>query len=62
MTSALDLPAQLLEEAADGFDPVVEVGDVELLVGGVQVVVRQAETHHHAGNLQHVLEAGDDGD
>ena len=55
------LLSQLLEEAADGFDPVVEVRDVELLVGGVQVVVGKAEAHHHAGNLQHVLEVGDDG-
>ena len=32
--------SQLLEEAADGFDPAVEVGNVELLVGGVEVIVR----------------------
>src|SRR5271165_137884 len=53
--------SQLLEEAADGFDAVVEVGDVELLVGGVEVVVGEAEAHHHAGNFQHVLKVGDDG-
>src|SRR5260370_17868238 len=38
----------------------MEVGDVELLVGSVQVVVRQAESHHHAGNLEHVLKVSDD--
>src|SRR5208337_3133270 len=53
--------SQLLEEAADGFDAVVEVGDVELLVGGVEVVVGKAEAHHHAGNFQDVLKVGDDG-
>ena len=34
---------------------------MELLVGGVQVVVGQAEAHHDAGNFQDVLEVGDDG-
>ena len=34
---------------------------MELFVGSVQVVVGQAEAHHHAGNFQHVLEIGDDG-
>ena len=53
--------AELLEEAADRFDPAVEVRNMELLVGRVQVVVGQAEAHHDAGNLQHVLEVGDDG-
>src|SRR5579864_175750 len=55
------LSAEFLEEAADGFDPAIEVRNVELLVGGVQVVVGQTEAHHHAWNLQHVLEVGDDG-
>ena len=36
---------QDLEEADDGLDPAVEVRDVELLVGGVQVVVGEAEAH-----------------
>src|ERR1700687_658346 len=54
--------SELLEEAADGFDPAVEVRDMELLVGGMQVVVGEAEAHHHTGYLQNVLESGDDGD
>jgi hypothetical protein len=40
--------------------PFMEVWDMELLVGGVQVVVGQAEAHHDAGNLEDVLEVGDD--
>ena len=51
---------QFLEEQTDGLDAAMEVGDVELLVGSVQVVVRKAESHHHAGNLKHVLKVGDD--
>src|ERR1051326_2053025 len=54
------LPAQFLEEQADGLDPAVEVRNVELLVGSVQVVIRQAEAHHHRWNLQHVLKIGHD--
>ncbi len=53
--------SQLFEEAADGFDSPVEVWDVELFVGGVQVVVGQAEAHHYTGNFQDVLEVSDDG-
>ena len=51
---------QLLKEQADRFNPVVEVRNMELLVRGVEVVVRKAEAHHHRRNLQHVLEIGDD--
>src|SRR5579871_1474263 len=53
---------QFFEEAADGFDPAVEVRDVELLVGSVEIIVGEAEAHHHAGNLQHVLEVRNDWD
>src|SRR5579863_7517807 len=38
----------------------MEVRNVELLVGGVQIVVRQTEAHHHAGNLKHILKIGHD--
>ena len=53
--------AQLFKEQTDGFDSAVKVRDVELFVGGVEVVVGQAEAHHDAGNFQHILEVGDDG-
>src|SRR6185437_5558016 len=43
--------SQLLEEQTDRLNPAMEVRDVKLLVRGVQVVVRQTEAHHHAGNL-----------
>src|SRR5215471_880465 len=52
---------KLLEVPDNALDPAIEVRDVELLVGGVEVVVGQSETHHDAGNLEHVLEVGDDG-
>ena len=55
------LASQLLEEATDSFDPAMEVWDVELFVGCVEVVVREAEAHHDAGNFQHVLKIGHDG-
>ncbi len=34
---------------------------MELLVGRVQIVVGQAEAHHHTGNLQRVLKMRDMG-
>src|ERR1700680_3529108 len=52
------LLAQFLEEQTDRFDSAMEVGDVKLLVRSVQIVIGQAETHHHAWNLQHVLKIG----
>ena len=51
-----------LEEEDDGFDAAIKIRDVELLVRRVQVIVWQAESHHYAGNLQVLLEVGDDGD
>jgi len=57
----MQLLPELFKKQTDRFNPPVEVRDVELLVRGVQVIVGQAEAHHHAGNLQHVLEIGDDG-
>src|SRR5712671_4727875 len=54
--------SQLLEEQADGLNPVVEVWDMKLLVGSVEIVVREAESHHHAWDLQAILKVGDDRD
>ena len=54
--------SQLLEEAANRLDSLMEIWNVELLVEGVEIVVGEAEAHHHAGNFQHVREVGDDGD
>ncbi len=55
-----ELFSQLLEEQTDRFDPAIEVRDVKLLVGSVQIVVGKTEAHHHGRNLQHVLEVGHD--
>ncbi len=41
------LRCQTMEEVDDRLDPAVEVRYVELLVGRVQIVVRQAQAHHH---------------
>src|SRR5258708_16879536 len=52
---------QLLEEPDDRLDPTIKIWYMELLVGSVQVVIGQAEAHHHARELEHVLEIGHDG-
>src|SRR5271157_802394 len=52
---------QYLEEPDDRLNPTIEVRDVELFVGSVQVVVGQAHAHHDAGNLQVFVELSDDG-
>src|SRR5512142_1280282 len=44
------------EETADRFDAAVEVRDMKLLVGCVQIVVRQAHAHHYGRNVKHVIE------
>src|SRR3954468_18452547 len=54
------LSPQLLKKSADRLNAAMKVRDVELLVGSMQIVVRQSEAHHHAGDLQHVLKVGDD--
>src|ERR1019366_777022 len=51
---------QNLEEADDRLDSAIEVGDVEFLIGGVQIIVGKTHTHHDAGNLQVFLELGHD--
>ena len=51
-----------LEKGFHGVDAAVEIGQVELFVGGVEVVVWQAETHEHAGDAEFALEEADDGD
>src|ERR1039457_5012498 len=50
------------EEADDGLDAAVEVGEVEFLVGGVEVVVGQAEAHEDGGRAERADEVADDGD
>src|ERR1035438_4645304 len=44
------------QEARDGFRTAIEIGQVEFLVGRVQIVVGQTEAHHHAGNSQVLVE------
>src|ERR1035441_881408 len=58
----LNLRASLFQEADHRFDAQLEVFQVELLVGGVDVVVGQAEAHHDAGNAQMAVKIADDGD
>ena len=43
--------AQFFKQENDGLDPLVEVRDVELLIGCVQIVVGQTKTHHHRGDF-----------
>src|SRR3974390_1632163 len=54
------LPQQL-QVARHGLDPAEEIRQVEFFVGGMQVVVRQAESHHDAGNAQALIEYAHDG-
>src|ERR1039458_10213041 len=50
------------EEADDGLDAAIEVVEVEFLVGGVEVVVGQAEAHEDGGRAERADEVADDGD
>src|SRR5471030_1290238 len=59
--SPIPLLSQFLKKPDDALNPTIEVGDVKLFVGSVQVIVRQTEAHHHAWDFQHVLEIGHDG-
>src|SRR5207237_359913 len=45
------LAAQLLKKQTNRFNPTIKVGNMKLLIRRVQIVVRQAEAHHHARNL-----------
>src|SRR3954466_15573826 len=46
------LLTQLLHKPNDRFDPPIEIRNVELLIRGVQVIVRQSEAHHHARQVE----------
>src|SRR5882672_8792238 len=61
MPTTDELFSQLLEEQTDRLNPAMEIWYVKLLVRGVQIIVGQAKAHHHAGNLQHVLEISHNG-
>src|ERR1700722_10686559 len=54
--------AKLFEKQANRFNPTMKIWDMKLLVGCVEIVVRQAETHHHAGDFQGLLKIVHDGD
>src|ERR1035437_3738431 len=58
----MSVPCENLQVARHGFDAAIEVRQVELLVGRVQVVVGESETHHDAGDPQVAVEDADDGD
>src|ERR1039458_170982 len=57
-----ELFAGLLQETHHRFDSQLEVFQAKLLVGGVDVVVGEAEAHHDAGNAQMAVKVADDGD
>src|SRR5207249_1900061 len=61
VTGAKSSP-QNFQVARYSFDPSVEVRQVELLVGSVQIVVRKSEAHHDAGDAQVFVEHADDRD
>jgi len=47
---------QYFQVPGHGFNATEEIRQVELLVGSVQIIVRQAETHHHAGDSEVAVE------
>src|SRR3954468_11828821 len=49
------LLSELFKERDYRLNPTIEVGDVELFVGRVQVVIGQAEAHHYAWDFEYVL-------
>src|SRR5438034_4084854 len=56
----LVLATQLLKKQTDRFNPPIEIGNMKLLIRRVQIVIWQAEAHHHARNLQHILKIRND--
>jgi len=55
------LPQQL-QIPSHRLDAAIKIGNVEFLVGSVQVIVWEAEAHHDAGYFQKALERSHDGD
>src|ERR1700678_2757710 len=53
-------PPQLFKKQNDRLNPPIKIGDVELLIRRMQVVVRQPKAHHHRGNLQVPFEISHD--
>src|ERR1035437_9719950 len=58
----MSVPCENLRVARHGFDATIEVRQVELLVGRMQVVVGESETHHDAGDAQVAVEDAHDRD
>src|SRR5258708_36746859 len=56
------LRAQDFQVTGYCFDSAEEIWEMKLFVGGMQVVVGQAEAHHDAGNAQVLIECRDDRD
>src|SRR5215472_2301935 len=54
------LTAQQLEIPRYRFDAAVEVGKMELLIGGVEIIVRQSKAHHHARDAEVAVEDAHD--
>src|SRR5947209_2183442 len=55
------LRSQLLKKPNNRFNPAIKIRNMEFLVRRVQIVVGQSEAHHHAGNMQVLLDVGDNG-
>src|SRR5205823_5333419 len=54
--------SQQFQVTRDRLDAPMEVRQMEFLIGRMQVVVRQAEPHHDAGNAEIPVEHADDRD
>src|ERR1700733_1895699 len=61
-TAGLVGAPQLFEEQNDGLDTPVKIGNVKFFIRGMQVVVRQAEAHHHGRDFEMTLEISHNGD
>jgi hypothetical protein len=61
-TTAAIIRRQLFHQEGRGLVPLVEVVEVDLLVGRVEVVVVEADPHEHRRHLEHPVEGCDDGD
>src|SRR5438045_8239834 len=54
------LSTQLLKERTNRLNPPMKIWNMKLLIGRMQIVVGQSETHHHRWNLEHILKIGHD--
>src|SRR5262245_21069839 len=60
--AVMPLRPEMRSIGGHGFDSPEKIRQVQLLIGGVQVVVGQSESHHHARNTEIPVENSDDRD